>query len=520
METQLAIIDLGSNSARLVIYERDAQGLLFEADNVKQVLRLSAHLTPDGAIDDQGVQLTLDCLHHFKTICTCRGVTEVVGVATAAMRQASNGPALRERIKQETGFDMRILTGLEEAHYGYLAVVNTMNIRDGFTVDIGGGSTEVTWVENRACVHKVSFPFGAVSLTQRFFKSDLPTPHELQHLEQFLHEQFASVPWLTERPQPVQLIAMGGAARNVGNLHQRKHKYSFPSLHHYVVPRTDLAHLYQTLATTPLDKRKKFKGLSKDRADIIVAASAVFQVLLQRTGSAEFVISTKGLRDGLLFERTLLAEQGLDVLEDVSLYSARQWMRRYRVNVARAEQVARLAVSIFDQMNDAGLLSAKAEDRRLLQISGLLQDIGRSINVYESAQHTFYLLTNVLLFGLTHRQRLIIGLLAAYKNDKKMEKQFTDHMDLVTLTDLPSLKKLAVLGLLARTVDRPLGGQVRRVEVKKREHDCQLILHTTEDHLVDRAQVLEVLEMMNKIYGQKFTLKFQEDDNCPSMCKS
>ncbi|PWK14487.1 Ppx/GppA phosphatase family protein [Tumebacillus permanentifrigoris] len=507
-QSQLAIIDLGSNSARLVIYEQDAQGLLYESENVKRVLRLSSHLV-NGKLDDRGVQTTLDCMRHFKEICEGRGVTEVVGVATAAMRQARNGPALRDQIQQETGFDFRILTGPEEAHYGYLAVVNSMNIRDAFTVDIGGGSTEVTWVEERACVHKISFPFGAVTLTQLFFKSDLPSREELGQLELFLRQQFAGAPWLTMRKRPVPLIALGGAARNVGNMHQRKNNYSFPSLHHYILPRAEIVETYQTLAKTPLDKRKKIKGLSKDRADIIVAASAVFQVLMELTGSEEFVISTKGLREGLLFER-ILQEQNLEYLDDVSLYSAHQWMKRYRVDAPRAEHVSRLAISLFDQLNDQGLLLAGYEERRLLKISGLLQDIGLSINVYDAAKHTFYLITNVLLFGMTHRQRLITALLASYKNDKKLEKQFMQHTDMLPAAELSGIKRLALLGLLARTLDRPLTNQVRSISLEKRGNECMVICQVIEQHLVDQAQVTEILDAMSKSFRQTFRLELVE----------
>ncbi|MBL0387583.1 exopolyphosphatase [Tumebacillus sp. ITR2] len=507
--TQLAIIDLGSNSARLVLYEQDQQGMLFEADNVKQVLRLSSHITQDGVLDDEGVQLTLDCLRRFKDICDGRGVTEIVGVATAAMRQAKNGPELCEAIERETGISIRILSGPEEAHYGYLAVVNTMNLRDAFTVDIGGGSTEVTWVEDRVCVHKISFPFGAVSLTQRFLKGDLPTPEELKNLEQFLREQFASAPWLTKRLRPVPLIAMGGAARNVGNMHQKKRNYSFQSLHHYTLNSADIADSYQTLVKTPLDKRKKIKGLSKDRGDIIVAGVVVFSVLLQVTGSEHFVISTKGLRDGLMFER-ILQGQNDNVLEDVSLYSARQWMKRDRVNSVRAEQVSRLAVSMFDQLQDLGLLQADAGQRRLLQISGLLQDIGLSINTYDAAQHTFYLLTNVLLYGLTHHQRLVTGMLASYKTDKKLEKQFSQHKDMITPAELPAIKRLAQLGLLARFFNRPLAGQVRSVQLEKRGDQILLQCRVLPKHIIDRAQVNELLEAMSKSYGQKFAYELIE----------
>lgn len=467
MQQMIALIDLGSNSARLVFYKQDPQGFLYEFDNVRQVLRLSSHLTAEGLLDDEGVQKTLTCMRRFQQLCAARGVKEVTGVATAAVRLARNGPELIREIREQTGLQVRILSGEEEARYGYLAVVNSLPYSDAITVDIGGGSTEVTWIENRLCREKISFPFGAVTLCERFSCGDPVTEEERQRLQAYLFEQFARAPWIRNKNLPV--IVMGGSARNLANVHQKKHKYPFDSIHNYSLTAGDVREVYDSLATTPFAKRKKVKGLSKERADLIVAALAVFDALLKTTGSGTLVTSTKGLRDGLVFERVLQG-MGRELLEDIPLYSARRMMSRYQVDRPHAEHVCVLALSLYDQMWDKGLLDGSREDRKLLQVAALLHDVGLAINTYEVRQHTFYLLTNVLLLGLTHRERVLVAMVAAYKNDKKLEKQVERYGVLLREGDVRNVKRMALLLWMARTLDVSMAQSVKQVQVQPREN--------------------------------------------------
>ncbi|MGB8955218.1 MAG: Ppx/GppA phosphatase family protein [Tumebacillaceae bacterium] len=509
MEPIIGIIDLGSNSARLVLYRRDDNGLFFELDNIKKVLRLSAQITEKGDLDQAGIRQTLEAMRMFKKMCDARQVTEIIGIATAAIRQASNGPDVIRHIEEHTGMRFRVLSGSEEAYYGYLAVVNSMNIRDAYTIDIGGGSTEVTLIQNRQCMQTISFPFGAVSLTRRFFKGRVPTQEELQTLERYLREQFAKAPWLIKRKVP--LVAMGGAARNMASIHQKRRKYTFPSYHHYVMNRGEITGIYQAMEQLPVDKVKKIKGLSKDRADIIVAAAKVFHVLLDVTDSREFITSTKGLRDGLLFERILKEREHTPLIEDVTLYSARQLMKRYQIDPTSAEHVSDLTLSLFDQMRDQGLLAGGEEDRKHLRMAALLHDAGLSINVYETHQHTFYLLTNVLLMGLTHRERLTIALIAAYKNDKKLEKQFLQHPDVMGINQIFRIKRLALILHLTRTLDVSMTQQVRRIELVKGMNGYTLRFIGLKKELVEYELIEDVLDQFTKTYQQPFAFVAVEE---------
>ncbi|KHE66730.1 exopolyphosphatase, partial [Halobacillus sp. BBL2006] len=202
-----AIIDVGSNTMRLVIYLREKGGRLREIENVKAVARLRNHLQEEGDLSDEGVRTLLTTLNSFKEVAESYTLEEMVCVATATIRQASNQEDIIKKVSEQTGFDMRILSEHEEAYYGYLAVVNSTPLTEGITVDIGGGSTEVTYFKDRKLVESHSFPFGALTLKQDFFKKDLPSEDEMSKLRHFLISQFSTLPWLEKRNVP--LIGIG-----------------------------------------------------------------------------------------------------------------------------------------------------------------------------------------------------------------------------------------------------------------------------------------------------------------------
>jgi len=301
LEKEVAIIDLGSNTVKLVIYHRHKDGRFHEAETVKQVLRLSGHLQ-DGRFDDAGIRKTLACMRQFREILAARQVAKTLGVATAAFRQAENGRELARRIEAETGIHVEILSGEEEARYGFLAVVNSVNVSEGLTVDIGGGSTEITYFENRRLKFWTSLPIGVVNLTKRFLPGDPPGKEELDQLDRFIREQLSKYGWIRDRRCPV--IAIGGTARNLARIHQRQQGYTGENVHHYRMTPEQVTEIFAKMSVLPCHERSRIPGISKDRADVILSGIAVLQNLLEMSGSDCLLFCNKGLRDGVMYAKS------------------------------------------------------------------------------------------------------------------------------------------------------------------------------------------------------------------------
>ncbi|MDI3257515.1 MAG: exopolyphosphatase [Kyrpidia sp.] len=457
-----AVVDLGSNSVRLVIYQQGPQGTLREVDNLKQTVRLSSHLTADNAIAEQGIRLTVRVLGQFKQLCEAYGVTETIGVATQAVRMAVNRDELLKRIFEETGIPFRVITGEEEARYGYLAVVNSIPAEDGVTVDVGGGSTEITYFRRRRLVACASIPYGAVSLTREFIRNDPPSSKELKAMERAIRARLDQYPWLEGLRRPV--IGMGGTARAIARIHQRRRRYPLHLLHGYEMWPTEVTAILDMVRSMPVTKRNIINGLSADRADIVVAGTAMLDQILKRADATQFVISNKGLRDGILMEQVLKARRE-DLLPDILMHSIESIHDHFRLNRKHAIHVWNLAGQLLSGMIRHGWLTAGDEVRRWLQVAALLHDIGRTVSIYNTSKHTFYLLLQIPLFGVSHRDRIHAAAVASFKSTKQIQALLANYQEFLGDEDLPVIAQMGVLLRLVRALDRTETGAVKRLEL-------------------------------------------------------
>ena len=226
-----AIIDIGSNTIRLVLYSYKKNEGLREFGNIKTVAKLRTYLLPNGEMSEEGIQVLADTLNSFRLILADYQVTDIKAAATAAVRQAVNNEEIIRRMQEETGIKIDILTEEEEAYYGFAAVAHSMDTPSAVTIDIGGGSTEITLFINKKLQKTFSFPFGTVSLKQKFLNASTITRDELVQLRAEVTEKFSSLPWIKDVAFPV--IGIGGSARNLAQVHQQKTNYPLSGVHEY-----------------------------------------------------------------------------------------------------------------------------------------------------------------------------------------------------------------------------------------------------------------------------------------------
>lgn len=419
MKNYYAIIDIGSNTMRLVIYVQERAGRLREVENVKAVARLRNYLDQEENLGPEGSDILINALQNFRDVIKTYELTDFVCVATATIRQAKNQDQLKQLVKKHLDWEMRILSEQEEAFYGYLAVVNSTSIKEGITIDIGGGSTEVTYFKDRQLIHAHSFPFGALTL-QSFLESEGSPESNLKHLRDYLFKQFKSLNWLTEKNIP--LIGIGGSARNLVQIDQNQKAYPLAGLHQYKMDYSDIIGISNYLSSLSFKKLQKVEGLSKDRSDIILPAIEAFHCLYITMEADCFVLSRKGLRDGVFYELLSPKNDTIlfpNVLED----SIQELMNDYNLKPEQISHVQYLTKSLFDKIKETGIVSLSNQDWKLIKRASQVFNLGDYIDSESSAEHTFYLLANRTIDGLMHVDRLKIALIASFKN-KTAFKQF------------------------------------------------------------------------------------------------
>lgn len=284
----IALIDMGSNSIQLALYHTDNNGQYYETKRVKATTRLVNYLNPNGKLTKDGIDLIITTLKKYQKIIRSYEVSQVMGFATAVIRRASNQMEVLEEIQRQTNITLRVLSEYEEAYYGYLSVIQSMDLHDGISIDIGGGSTEITLFQNQKMMQYHSFPFGAVTLTQQFSEQG-------SKLIEYLDNQLHTLPWLEQARLPV--IGIGGSAKNLARIHHFKSSTEQSDL-----KLRNVESILVEMSSLNIRQRSKIKGLSKRRKNIIIPAMQTIATLMEVTQSPYFVYCNKTVRDGVIFE--------------------------------------------------------------------------------------------------------------------------------------------------------------------------------------------------------------------------
>ncbi len=447
---RIAVIDLGSNTARLVVLSTILGYAYNLDDEIREVVRLREGLNEDG-LSEAAIGRALFTLRLFKRFCDGAGVSKIIATATSAVREASNGPAFVEQVEREIGLSLQILDGNKEAYYGVLGALNEVPLNNGFVVDIGGGSAQISEVRNRRFERGTALPLGALALTERFVHSDPVDDHDFKATIGEINRQLNKVEWLTEQDSGanLQLVGLGGTIRNLARMGAKREEYPLNTLHGYVLSSQSLAESIRQLKEKRLVKRRKISGLNSDRADIILPGALVIKTIMERLGMEQLTVSVNGLREGLFFER-FWHHLSYPVVANIRRFSVLNMARVYSYEKAHASHVRYLAGRLFEQLTP--LHGYGRRQLEILEAAALLHDLGTIIDYYAHHKHSQMLIVNRGLAGFTPREQALIALLTRYH--RKGKPRIVGFENLLTEDDELLLTRLAAMLRLSEFLER------------------------------------------------------------------
>lgn len=476
---KVAIIDVGSNSFRLIVITYLPGSHFQLTDEVRESVRLVHGLGETGRLAARQMAHAVDVMRLYASFCRASAITEIAAVATSAVREASNQKEFLGWVKRETGIDVRVLSGEEEAYYGYLAAENSTTLRNGFVLDLGGGSLEITRVEDRRNRESISLTLGAVRTTEDWLPEAPAKSGEVNKLRKHIQGQLAALDWFRAKPD-TRLIAQGGSLRNAAHIIQKQYDYPLDELHGYQLHENDLHKVIQRLEPLSVEQRRALPGMKPDRADIALAGAIVIEECMKHAGYEWLTVCSQGLREGVFYEQFLAdtAKPGAPpIFDNVRQASVMNVANLYGYQKDHVEHVVHLALGLFDQLKHDPLCGPV--ERELLWAACMLHDIGMSIDYNDHHRHSYYLILNSGLPGYTHRELVLIALATLYH--RKGTPNSGDLRDVLDKGDDERLLKMTALLRLAEQLDRSRDGSVRELKLHWGPHSAELEVYSEVD---------------------------------------
>ncbi len=457
---KIGIIDLGSNTTRLIVMAYEPGHCFRLTDEVSEVVRLAEGAGATGRLQPGPMRRAVNALAMFERHCRGTGVEQIIAVGTSAIREAPNREEFWRALRAETSLDLRTISAQEEAYYGYLGAANALGLGQGFTFDTGGGSTQVVAVAGRRPVETYSVQAGVVRFTERYISTDPVSKGELKALREAARGAFAGLPWLQAGPSHT-LAGMGGSVRTLARIDQKGRAYPLDRIHGYVLTREALATIVDQLARKGRREREQIPGLKDDRADVTLAGAVIIEQLMEKGGFAELTVSGQGVREGLFYAH-FLAGADPPLLADPRGFSILNLARLSYYEEAHCRRVAELCLSLFDQL--VPLHGYGPWERELLGYAASIHDIGVAVGYYDHHKHGEYLVHNAALLGFTHREVALLG--ALVRNHRKGLADLSLYQAVLQPDDGPRVARLSALLRLAEYLERSKSQVVHAVRVQ------------------------------------------------------
>jgi exopolyphosphatase/guanosine-5'-triphosphate,3'-diphosphate pyrophosphatase len=474
-----AAIDIGSNSCRLKI-AKVVQHRLKVLHEDREVTRLGASVFESGLISPQAMADTLAALKRFYRAVQEFGADQVRAVATSAMRDARNARAFLAWIRDETGWEVEIISGLEEGRLIHAGVTSNEESTGGncLLIDVGGGSCEISLSGQKRIKDTVSLPLGAVRLTEEFLESDPPTEAEIARMKQFIARELRRAERRNIAALVKKVVATSGTAAALAESSRalakdrrsgarpakaagKRAAKADPDL----VTTRSVRRLADKLTRMDNAARAAVPGIGPKRSEIIVAGAHVFADVLEGLALPGFYYSTMGLRDGILAQ--MLAER--DVRAPVhEIFERERWegvletCRRYGVDPKGAEPVCNHAVQLFRDLQKVHELTP--EYLVWLRAAAMLKDIGKFMNYQGHHRHAQYIIANSELYGFTPYQRALTSAIARYLG-KSQPVASGRTMRQIQPVDHEPVRRAVVLLRLAVALNQDRASDVLRVNV-------------------------------------------------------
>ena len=485
MDGRIGIVDIGSNTVRLVVYDAPAR-LPIPIFNERVACGLGKGLGQTGRLNPEGVELAMRTLGRFTNLVCEMKVERFVLLATAAVREAADGSDFVEGIKHRFGFPVRVLSGTEEARLGAMGILGGSPKADGISGDMGGGSLDLVSLDMGEFGNSATLPLGHLRVAE-------DSGSDPSRARDLIAKQFDSCRWLGEAPGHT-LYAVGGAWRAIARIYIDQTKYPLSVLDNFTVDAEEARSFAQLIGGQSPKSLEQTIGVARRRADTLPFAALVLGRLLEVTQPKQLIFSGYGLREGQFFE--MLSPE---MKKEDPLISACEGfaIRGGRFSV-HGEEIASWMEPVFKDESE--------NYHRLCHAAALLSDIGWTEHPDYRALHSFIRVLRLPISGVTHRQRIMLALAVFIRYDgKRRQYEVRQVRDLLSEKDQHRASVMGVALRFTHLLSGGVPGILPRTRLKMSKSKLKLIVDKASHVLIGETveslfdDLADMLNLMGKI---------------------
>ncbi|NRB09993.1 MAG: Ppx/GppA family phosphatase [Richelia sp.] len=514
----LAAIDMGTNSVHMVIVRIEPALPAFSIiGREKETVRLGDRHIATGDLKQENMKKTIAALGRFQEIAKSLHAENIVAVATSAVREAPNGKDFLQRVEEEVGLRVDLISGPEEARRIYLGVLSGMefNNHPHIIVDIGGGSTEIILGDSHQERVLTSTKVGAVRLTGELIHSDPISNIEFQYLQAYakgmLERSVDEVLGSLKFGESARLVGTSGTIETLAMIHaQEKLGYEPSTLNGYQFSLKELRDWVNRLRKMTYNERVEIPGMPDKRSEVILAGAVILQKVMTLLGVDDITVCERALREGVIVDWMLshgLIEDRLRYQGSVRKRSVLKVAKKFGVNLEYSDRVANFALSLLEQTQYL-LHSWGEEDKELLWAAAILHNCGHYITHDSHHKHSYYLIRNGELLGYTETEIEIIANLARYHRKSAPKKKHENYRNLIGKRNKILVGQLSSILRLAVALDRRKIGAIHQVKCEYNRDIQELLLRVFPQQIDDDCALeLWSLDFKKDVFEAEFGVK-------------
>ena len=500
-----AALDLGASSVRLVIAEGEGDAMRIVEEASRGVL-IGKDTFTSGRIGQPSVEAVLKAIDGFRSIMDTFGVVRYRAVATSALREASNRDTVVDRIRVRTGIDIEIIDGSEENRLTYLAVRESLKslpeiaTETGLVAEVGGGSVDLSTLHEGEPAHSGTYALGSIRLRQSF-SAFQGTP---VHFQKLIVRHIKNVVDDIRRELPLgdvkHFIALGADARLVARVLSGSEPEPLAA-----IPRDSFLKICAEIAALDLDAILSTYRLSLAEAETLAPALLVYAELLRATNAKTITVSNATLRHGMIFDLSRSeAGQGIEVFSRQVLASANAAGEKYGYDAKHARHIANLALRLFDELKSEHGLDPR--DRLLLEVAGILHDIGLFVNIRGHHKHSQYLISVSEIFGMSREDLLVVSNVARYHRRALPQRSHIPYMALDREAKIV-VNKLGAILRMANALDADHQQKVKNLRIKREGGFIAVEVEGAGDLTMERLALLARSDFFLDAFGQRVVFR-------------